>query len=109
METEELVIRSAALAQLQERLEGQKGRVDSMHTGEDPADRSPETAVRWVAIYGELLDFTNALLAETVRRIERSTEVAVVEELSHDRDILSTEVRRLQLHYDFWLRRAPDA
>lgn len=107
MDTEEFIRRSEALGRRQEELGGRKTRVDHMQPGEDPDRALPEEAAHWAAVYGELIEFKRELLAGIDGKARTAGDPAVGDELSQDRDILESELERLELHQAFWSERLP--
>ena len=79
-------------------VEDEKTLPGPMQPGEDPVSPLLEDAIHWINVYGELVQFTQVLV-EQVKTTIRSSPSS---ELSHDVELLTTELQRLQVHLAFW-------
>jgi hypothetical protein len=102
MDREEFIRKSEALGRRQEELGGRRTRVDHMQPGEDPEHAAPEDAGHWAAVYRELTEFKREMLAGVEGMMKAAGDPAVEDELFHDREILRSELERLELHEAFW-------
>jgi hypothetical protein len=66
-----------------------------------------EDAQHWLQVYAELLAFKRTLLRTAEIHKEGATE-AVVEEVSNDQVLLSSELDRLERRHRFWQARAQE-
>lgn len=107
MDREEFIRKSEALGRRQEELGGRRTRIDHMQPGEDPDCALPEEAAHWTAVYGELIKFKREILAGVDRKTKAASDPAVGDELVQDRDILQSELERLELHLAYWSERLP--
>jgi hypothetical protein len=80
------------------------GDLDRLLEGEDTRSPYPEDARHWEAVYKELSDFKQNLLA-TARANAGSVEPDGQPEVSRDLTIMTAELNRLRSRLEYWTRR----
>lgn len=104
VESADLLGRCRRLATEQAALLGALGPVSAVQPGEDVASSEVGDADHWVAVYSELVEFKCDLLREFDRQARAMGEDAVGL-VSPNRRVFALELRRLQLHLEYWLGR----
>lgn len=105
MESEELLERSRRLAEQQAGVLGGELPAAHLQAGEDVESPYLEDAEHWVSVYRELVEFKRDLLREIDQHVEDADHRQAEQEMGRDRQATELELKRIELHLDYWVAR----
>lgn len=78
---------------------------DRLLEGEDPQTIYPHDARHWIAVYREMIDFKDQLLARVEGQLRRLPEAAWSDVEDNDIGLIQNQLERYQRRIEFWYSR----